>query len=151
MFSKNNAQQPTAQDTSRKPAQKMSANAPSILGRDIVVTGEIKTDGDIQIDGRHEGNIVASRLTVGEQGIVNGTVKAKSVHVRGKITGKISANVVELAETANVTADITQDRLTIANGAFFDGNCSRLTKTPTQTATPPQAAPQAQAKAKSTA
>lgn len=111
-----------------KMPQKSSGSAPSILGRDIVVNGEIKSDGDVQIDGRHEGNIVVNKLTVGEQGVINGTVKAKLVHVRGKIMGKIQANVVELAETANVTADITQDRLTIANGAFFDGNCSRLTK-----------------------
>ena len=131
MFTKNNNGAPQSQpEAARKPQQKVNTNAPSILGRDIVVTGEIKTDGDIQIDGRHEGNIIASRLTIGEQGIVNGTIQAKAVHVRGKITGKVKANVVELAETANVTADITQDRLTIANGAFFDGNCSRLSKTP---------------------
>ena len=130
MFSKTNSQK-SAAAPSRKPAQKPVISAPSILGADLSINGDISSDGDIQIDGRHEGNISASRITIGEQGAVIGTVKAKSVHVRGKVSGKINANIVELAATANVQADITQDQLTIANGAFFDGKCTRLTKVPT--------------------
>lgn len=102
-----------------------AAAAPSILGRDLVITGDIKTDGDIQIDGRLDGNIVAGTVTIGEQGSVNGKINAKSVHVRGKVSGKVDSNIVELAETANVQADLIQDQLMIANGAFFDGKCAR--------------------------
>ena len=137
MFSETNPQKTTPQ-TNRKPPQKPSISAPSILGPDISITGDISSEGDIQIDGRHEGNVTAAKLTIGEQGAVIGTIKAKSVHVRGKVNGKINANIVELAATANVQADITQDQLTIANGAFFDGKCSRLTKVPT---VKPSAAP----------
>lgn len=134
MFSKTNTPKP-APTAPRKPPQKAVMTAPSILGSDITITGDIASDGEIQIDGRHEGNISAGKLTVGEQGAVIGTVKATTVHVRGKVSGKIHANVVELAATANVQADIAQDQLTIANGAFFDGKCSRLSKTGTS-ATP---------------
>ena len=130
MFSKTNTPK-AAPSPSRKPAPKPIVKAPSILGADIAIIGDISSEGDIQIDGRHEGNITANKLTIGEQGAVMGTVKAKTVHVRGKVNGKINANIVELAATANVQADITQDQLTIANGAFFDGKCSRLTKVPT--------------------
>jgi len=129
MFSKtnSNAPKPTqpVMDPSKKAAPRSASSAPSILGRDITIIGEIRTDGDLQIDGRHEGNITASNITIGEQGAISGEVKAKSVLVRGKVTGKINASLVELAETANVQADIVQDKLTIANGAFFDGKCSR--------------------------
>lgn len=103
-------------------------SAPSILGRDLKITGDIKTDGDVQIDGSHEGNIEASTLTIGEQGAINGKITAQTVYVRGKVTGLIEASLVELAETANVQADIIQDQLTISNGAFFDGKCSRRKK-----------------------
>jgi len=130
MFSKTNsnspkAAQPAMDATAKKSAPRAVSAAPSILGRDITIIGEIRTDGDLQIDGRHEGNITASSVTVGEQGAISGDIKAKAVIVRGKVTGKINASLVELAETANVQADITQDKLTIANGAFFDGKCSR--------------------------
>lgn len=129
MFSKTNTPKQTPE--ARRPAQKTSMVAvPSLLGKDLVVTGDLKSEGDIQIDGRLEGNVSAARITIGEHGAVNGSIKGKEVYVRGKVTGKISANVVELAETANVQADVIQDRLTVANGAFFDGKCSRLSKKP---------------------
>ena len=131
MFSKTNSPQTTSSatpETPRKPVTRSSMSAPSILGRDLIITGDIKTDGDVQIDGRHEGNVSASTLTVGEQGAINGKISAKTVYVRGKVTGMIEASLVELSETANVQADIIQDQLTIANGAFFDGKCSRRKK-----------------------
>ena len=132
MFSKTNSQNPVpakAADPIKKSAPRPSSSAPSILGRDLTIIGEIRTDGDVQIDGRHEGNITAATITVGEQGAISGEIKAKAVYIRGKVAGKINASLVELAETANVQADITQDKLTIANGAFFDGKCSRRKQT----------------------
>lgn len=127
MFNKSNSQPaPITMDAaSKKPASRSMAQAPSILGRDLIITGDIKTDGDIQIDGRLEGNITAANLTIGENGSINGKISAGTVHIRGKVTGKVDATIVELAETANVQADLVQDQLTIANGAFFDGKCSR--------------------------
>ncbi len=121
------------------------ARAPSILASDLIITGDIKTDGDIQVDGRLDGNVQAGNLTIGEQGIINGKIMAKNVHVRGKITGKVDALIVELAETANVQADLVQDQLMIANGAFFDGKCSRKA-TVQKTAAKPVAAPKPPAK-----
>ena len=116
---------------SKKATPRTVSSAPSIFGRDIVITGDIKTDGEVQVDGRLEGNIAATIVTVGEHGAVNGTIKADKVHIRGKVQGKVNAISVELAETANVQADLTQDDLSIANGAFFDGKCSRKTQAPT--------------------
>ena len=135
MFSKNQQSSNSSTSSSTDPVKKSAApvrskpsNAPSILSRDLVITGEISTDGDVQIEGRLEGNVKATTLTIGEQGAVNGKITAGTVHVRGKVTGKIEANTIEMAETANVLADLVQDHLTIANGAFFDGKCSRKTK-----------------------
>ena len=108
-----------------------SVAAPSILGRDLIITGDIATDGDIQIDGRLDGNVKAGNVTIGEQGAVNGKITANNVHIRGKVSGKVHSNIVELSETANVQADLIQDQLTIANGAFFDGKCSRKSASPT--------------------
>ncbi len=132
MFGKTTTQPtPTSSDTqSKKPTTRNMSAGPSILGRDLVITGDIKTDGDIQIDGRLEGNIHAENLTIGEHGAINGKISAGTVHVRGKVTGKIDATIVELAETANVQADLVQDQLTIANGAYFDGKCSRKSSMP---------------------
>jgi len=135
MFNKTNGPTGTT-STAKAPSssaapRSVSAGAPSILGRDIAITGDIKTDGDVQIDGRLDGNIIAGNVTIGEQGAVNGKIVAQNVHVRGKVSGKIESTVVELSETANVQADLIQDQLMIANGAFFDGKCARKSASPT--------------------
>jgi len=135
MFNKTNS--PTATPSASKAPsassapRTASAAAPSILARDLVITGDIKTDGDVQIDGRLDGNITASNVTIGEQGAVNGKIIAQNVNIRGKVSGKVESTVVELAETANVQADLVQDQLMIANGAFFDGKCARKSASPT--------------------
>ena len=123
--------------SSKKPSPTRSATVPSILGSDLIITGDIKTDGDIQIDGRLDGNLNAGNVTIGEQGAVNGKIISKSLHVRGKVTGKVNAVSVELADTANVQADLTQDQLMIANGAFFDGKCTRKSAVPGSAAKKP--------------
>lgn len=120
--------EPSVMKKPTTPAPRTSNSAPSILGRDIVITGDIKTDGEVQIDGRLDGNVIAAIVTIGESGAVNGTIKADRVLIRGKVQGKVTAMSVELAETANVAADLTQDELSIANGAFFDGKCARKSK-----------------------
>lgn len=101
--------------------------APSILGSDLTVMGDIKTKGDVHIDGRVDGNITASGVIIGEKGTVIGKIIARSARIRGNVTGKIDATKIELTETASVKADLTQDQLIIANGAFFDGKCNRKT------------------------
>jgi len=128
MFTKSNSPTaPTVADATPKKSStpRSTTGAPSILGSDLLITGDIKTDGDIQIDGRLDGNVKAGNVTIGEQGAVNGKITAGVVHIRGKVTGKINANSVDLSETANVQADLVQDQLMIANGAFFDGKCTR--------------------------
>lgn len=129
MFNKtNSASSTTSAEQSKKTSSARSnapSSVPSILGKDIIITGDIKTEGDVQIDGQLDGNIIANHVMIGEQGAINGKISAAKATIRGKITGKIDAASVELAETANVQADIIQDHLVIANGAFFDGKCSR--------------------------
>jgi cytoskeletal protein CcmA (bactofilin family) len=103
--------------------------APSILGADFTVIGDIKTKGDVHIDGRVDGNITANGVMIGEKGTVVGKIIARSARIRGNVTGKVDAIKIELTETASVKADLTQDQLIVANGAFFDGKCNRKTST----------------------
>lgn len=138
MFSKSSGSSSTVSDQASQkknanitPTQSRSATVPSLLSSDLIITGDIKTDGEVQIDGRLDGNISAGKVTIGEQGAVNGKIVCAIIQVRGKVTGKIEAMSIELTETANVQADLVQDKLVIANGAFFDGKCARKSSAPT--------------------
>lgn len=101
----------------------MKSKAPSILSGDIVVTGSIVSEGEVQLDGSVDGDIRAGSLIVGEEASITGEVMAETVVVRGRVTGSLHARQVQLAATARVEGDIVHAALSVESGAFFDGHC----------------------------
>jgi len=110
-----------AQQQQRRPTR--SSSAPSIISADLVVTGTLTSSGDIQIDGRVDGNVNTSNLVIGEKALVQGDVAAEEVTVRGRVQGSIRARKVLLASTCHVEGDILHEAFAVETGAFFEGNC----------------------------
>lgn len=105
------------------PSKRGKASAPSIFSSDLIVEGSLHSEGDIQIDGRIEGNIRSGSLTVGEKAAINGDIIANKVTVRGRVVGSIRARQVQLSGSSHVEGDILHNSLAVETGAFFDGNC----------------------------
>ena len=99
---------------------------PSLLSPDLTITGNLHSDGEIQVDGNIEGDIQVDVLIVGETAQVNGEITAESVRVHGHVTGQIKATSVSLAKTAHVLGDILHGNLAIEQGAFLEGHCRRI-------------------------
>ena len=83
--------------------------------------GELRTEGDVQIDGHLCGNFNCAQLVVGKDADITGAIVAKEVVVRGKITGTIRATRILLEHTACVESDIVYKLLSIDEGARFEG------------------------------
>lgn len=98
-------------------------SAPSILSDDLEITGTVIAEGEIQLDGRVEGDVRAGSLTVGEKASVKGEVLADSVTIRGHVVGSVRGRQVTLASTARIEGDITHSALSVESGAFFEGHC----------------------------
>ena len=98
-----------------------AGGVPSIIGPDLKVVGNLKSDGEIQIEGTIEGDIDVPLLTVGEQGKVDGSTVAETVRISGTVNGRVQAKTVRLDKSAKVTADITYESLAIEAGAYFEG------------------------------
>lgn len=101
---------------------------PSILSTDLQVIGNLKSAGEIQVDGKVDGNIRTNSLLIGETANIKGEVIADKVTVHGTITGQIKARTVTLAKTAHVVGDILHENLSIDAGAFLEGLCKRITE-----------------------
>lgn len=99
------------------------SSAPSLICADLVVNGTLTSNGDIQIDGRVEGDVYSSGLVIGENAFINGEVVADDVTVRGRIEGSIRARKVLLAATSHVEGNILHEAFAVEAGAFFEGNC----------------------------
>ena len=102
---------------------------PSIISPDLKIIGDLKSNGDIQIDGRIEGDINSRFLTVGEQATVEGCIVADTVRISGTVLGQVKAKTVHLDKKARVTGDITHETLTMEAGAFFEGQVRRMEQT----------------------
>ncbi|NRA99706.1 MAG: polymer-forming cytoskeletal protein [Rhodobacteraceae bacterium] len=97
----------------------------SVLSPDLTVTGNLKTSGDIQIEGTVEGDIRAHLLTVGEGATVKGECVADDVVVNGRIVGRLRGLKVRLTSTARVEGDIIHKTIAIESGAHFEGSVQR--------------------------
>ena len=100
--------------------------APTLISEDIKIRGDLKSEGEIQIDGSVEGDVEGHMLSVGPSGVITGGVTAEQVLVRGQISGHIHARVVTLTKSARVKGDVLHETLSIEPGAQFEGNCRRL-------------------------
>ena len=99
--------------------------AASILSSDLHITGNLKTTGDIQVEGTVEGDIRAHLLTVGESATIKGEVIADDVVVNGRIVGRVRGLKVRLTATARVEGDIIHKTIAIESGAHFEGSVQR--------------------------
>ena len=111
-----------------------ASGVPSIISPDLKIVGDLKSHGDIQIDGTIEGDINSRLLTVGEQAVVEGCIVADTVRISGTVKGQIKARMVHLDKDARVTGDLTHETLTMEAGALLEGQVRRMEPSSTATA-----------------
>lgn len=114
---------PAAPAPVAQPQPRVARSAPSIISPDLVVNGTLVSTGDIQIDGRVEGDVRSVGLVIGEKALIHGEVCAEEVTVRGRVQGGIRARKVLLCSTSKVEGNILHETFAVESGAFFDGNC----------------------------
>lgn len=100
-------------------------SVPSIISRGLTITGNLVSDGELQIDGRVEGDIHCISLVVGLSGEVVGEVRATAMRLHGQLTGQVRAESVFLAATARMVGDVHHQSLAIEPGAYLQGMCRR--------------------------
>ena len=102
----------------------------SLVANGVRLRGDLVTDGDLHLDGALEGDLKVGRLTVGETGVVSGTIQADTVEIRGQVVGTITARQVRLLATARVDGDISHTELAIEAGAHFEGRSLMIVPEP---------------------
>src|ERR1700720_2129938 len=97
----------------------------AVLGKSVLVKGQILSREDLTIDGEVEGTIEMQehRLTVGPNGRVNASVKAREIVVLGTIHGNVeTTDKIDIRKEAKLVGDIKTARIVIEDGGFFKGN-----------------------------
>ena len=130
----------------RMPEPEATRNSASI-GKSVMVKGQIFSREDLIIDGEVEGTVELQehRLTVGPNGKVSASVKAREIVVVGTVHGNVdAADKIEIRKDAKLVGDIKTARIVIEDGAYFKGSID-ITKPEAKPAPapPPAAAPRA--------
>lgn len=118
MFSKTDSPSPAPRANGTK----------SVLGADLVITGDVTSTGAVEIHGQLDGNLTAQGLIVGSDGTIKGTVSAETVEVKGKLEGRVSTDNLTLRASAVIQADVTYSVTSIESGAQIQGRLTLAKK-----------------------
>lgn len=106
-----------------------SGQVQAIIGRSIVLKGEMSANEDLLIEGQFEGtvNLQDHCLTIGANGKVKAEIQARQVIILGSVNGNVNArDKIEVRKTGNVTGDLTSASIAIEEGAYFKGSIDIL-------------------------
>ena len=99
---------------------------PSIISEDTEFKGNIKTSGEIQIDGLLNGDVKAKQIVIGINGKVRGNIIANFLRICGKVEGEIRAETMEIVSSASVKGNVFKKTISIESGAKITGNINEL-------------------------
>jgi cytoskeletal protein CcmA (bactofilin family) len=97
----------------------------AVIGKSVIIKGQIVSREDLVVDGELEGNIEAQehRLTIGPNGKLHANIKAREVVVLGVVNGNVeAAEKIEIRKDARLIGDIRTARIVIEDGAYIKGS-----------------------------
>lgn len=120
--------------SSVKPTLSSSDNALNSLVRGTTVEGSVVAESDIRIDGTIRGTLTCSaKVIIGPSGMIDGEVKCQNAVIEGKFYGKLKvSDLLSVKESAEIVAEVTTSKLSVAPGAIFDVTCKMKTDTKPQ-------------------
>lgn len=114
--------QPARQAFAGRPGER---SAPSVIGPDLTIMGNLISRGEVQVDGEVQGDIHGTNVLIGERARITGGIVAEEIVVRGHVMGSIRGKKVMLQAASHVEGDIFHQSLSIEQGAFFEGKSRR--------------------------
>lgn len=114
--------EPQRHDRSRGRRDRDSSTV-SVLGPGLTVEGEIKSNGDVRIEGKLDGNLSCEgQVNVTSTGVIEGDLTADRLVVAGKVKGSLTAgDSARLVSGCRVEADVRSPRLELEDGAMLNG------------------------------
>ncbi len=136
MFSKSKEEMKKPVSNNAPAPRSGAATAPSLIASDVQIDGNVRTSGELQLDGSITGDVSCGGLVMGETGAVKGTISADSVTIRGTVKGEIRARSVRLEKSAIVEGDVVHESLSVEAGAKLTGRFAHSSN-PTETKAAP--------------
>jgi cytoskeletal protein CcmA (bactofilin family) len=103
---------------------------PSFIGKSVKIKGEIKSDGEILIEGTVQGKIDAkNHVVVEKNGKVNADINAVEIIIKGTVNGNVhGSGKVQIVPEGILNGNIVSRRVVLAEGAIFKGSIDMTIK-----------------------
>ena len=100
-------------------------NPETIVSSAMRIEGELKSNGNIRIDGKITGKVHTSQdLVVGPNAQIEADVVAANASIAGVIRGNVIVKgLLVILETGKIMGNISCTSLGIREGAYFSGAC----------------------------
>ncbi len=110
----------------KRPDQVAPATTTSLIAHGTRITGDVKFEGSLFLEGQIDGQVMASEpgalLTIGGQGLVQGDIHVPAAIVHGSVRGNVHAvERLELAATACVEGNVCYRSIVVVAGAQIHG------------------------------
>ena len=95
------------------------------FGVGTLIEGEVKSDGDVRIDGKLIGVITSkAKIVIGPTGVIEGDLYCQNADIQGQVFGKLDIKeLLFLKSTSKIEGDIRTNKLVVEKGAQFNGHC----------------------------
>jgi cytoskeletal protein CcmA (bactofilin family) len=113
----------------KSPVANPTDSGRALLGRSMVIKGDLTGNEDLLISGQFEGtiNVQGHCLTIGPEGKVKAEIQAARVVIYGSVHGNISVRErVEIYKSGQVVGDLLAPGISIEDGAYFKGKIEIL-------------------------
>lgn len=105
------------------------ANSHTLISRATRITGDIRFVGELQLEGKLSGNIIAEesnegiRAVIAESAVVDGNINVPYAVINGRVNGDIYVTShIELAAKAVVNGNIYYNSIEMVKGSMVNGN-----------------------------
>lgn len=101
-------------------------SAINVIGEGTIIEGNLRSSGDLRIDGTVHGNVsTTSKCVLGISGKIVGNINAKSCDLSGTVNGNLLVSeLLLLKSSGKVDGDIKTDKIVVENGGEFNGSCT---------------------------
>ena len=102
-----------------------AVGAQSMIGKTILIKGEITGSESVRIEGKVEGSIALpnDRVTVGRDGRVSANIAAQDIVVLGEVLGNCNASDhLDIRCDGSLCGDIVVSRISVEEGAYLTGS-----------------------------
>jgi cytoskeletal protein CcmA (bactofilin family) len=104
----------------------VTSSSINLIGAGTTIEGDVKSNGDIRIDGTVIGTVTSkAKVVIGSTGSIEGDINCQNADISGTVKGKTNvSDMLFLKSSARITGDILSSKLVVESGASFTGSCN---------------------------